>query len=390
MKHIKGKPQVIISCSGKFHAFALAEQLERHGMLYTLYTSYSSIKNPLAKYLVSRRDKEHISKSKIKTFLPVAFGLKLIKKPFFWNELFDLWVAWRIKQSNADVFIGWSGMSLHSIKAAQAKGMLTILERGSSHIEYQNEILKEEYAKFGIKFEVDRNIKRKEKKEYEIADYISIPSEFVLKSFLQYGVMQEKLIKNNYGTSTYFKPEEPLKSDDIFRILYLGTSNIRKGLIYLYQALNELKIPLDKYEVWFIGRVDNELSETIKQYKKPNWSFFGHLNHYNLPKYICSCDVAIQPSLEEGLSMVIPQILSCGVPVIASTNSGGHDVIIEGKSGFIVPVRNPKAIADSIDLLYNDKPLQEKMKSYTKANPQKLSWDSYGEQYVKNIKYVTP
>lgn len=102
---IDKKTKVIVSCSGKFHAFALAEQLYKHELLDRLYTSYSSIKNPLAKYLVSRRDKENIPKSNIVTFLPVAFGLKLIKIPWFWNDLFDRWATWHIKQINATIHI---------------------------------------------------------------------------------------------------------------------------------------------------------------------------------------------------------------------------------------------------------------------------------------------
>jgi glycosyltransferase involved in cell wall biosynthesis len=382
----KTKIKVIVSCSGKFHAFALAEQLDRHGMLYKLYTSYSSIKNPLAKYLVSRRDRELILSNRIKTFLPIAFGLKLYKRPLFWNDLFDRWVARQIKRSEANVFIGWSGMSLRSIKAAKAKGMITILERGSSHIDFQDNILKSEFKKFGIFFEVDKNVKAKEKKEYDIVDFISIPSEFVENSFLENGIEKLKLIKNNYGTSSTFNVKSIEKINTKFTILYLGSLNIRKGLIYFFQALELLEFPDNSYEVRIIGRISPELNETFKKFRKPNWNVLGHINHYDLPNYIKDCSVAIHPSLEEGLSMVIPQILACEVPVIATTNSGGGDIIIEGRTGFIVPIRSSESIAEKINLLYNNPGKLTEMKKFIANNEVDLTWDAYGDRYIEKLK----
>jgi glycosyltransferase involved in cell wall biosynthesis len=389
MEDNSSKIKVIVSCSGKFHAFALAEQLERFGMLEKLYTSYSSIKNPFAKFLVSRRDKELIPKSKVSTFLPIAIGLKIIKKPFFWNELFDRWVAYKIKRSNADVFIGWSGMSLNSIQAAKKKGMITILERGSSHIKYQDEILHIEYYFFGLDFRIDPNVLNKELREYSVCNFISVPSNFVRRSFEQKGVPKNKLFVNNYGSSNYFKKLNlSIQKNRKFRILYLGAITIQKGIKYLLQALHLMNVNVEDYEVWFIGSVSKEMKETIDELILENCKFLGHIEHYKLAEYISSCDVAIQPSNQEGLSMVIPQIMSCGVPVIATTNTGGEDLIINGETGFIVAIRDPKAIADNIEFLFNNPDKLKEMKTFLENNPVDLSWNAYGDRYAKFLKSI--
>lgn len=377
VKHIK----VIVSCSGKFHAFALAEQLEKHGMLSQLFSSYSSIKNPLAKHLVSRRDKENIPKNKITTMLPIAFGLKLYNNPYFWNELFDRWVAWRIKRSNATVFIGWSGMSLHSLRAAKKKGMTTILERGSSHISYQKKILTEEYANVHQEFHFNDKVEKKELIEYSEADCISVPSKFVYDSFTTYGVHPQKLIKNNYGASNLFSYTDEKKKERKFIIIYLGALMVRKGLTYLFQALNQLNIPENEFEVWFIGGVKEELKLEIDSEKRANWKIMGHIPQHELLSVLGMGDVGISPSLEEGLSMTIPQQLKCGIPVIATTNSGGSDIIVENKSGFIIPIRDPNAIAEKIQFLYENPAKLTEMRNYIANNPVDLSWDAYGKRY---------
>jgi glycosyltransferase involved in cell wall biosynthesis len=372
--------KVIVSCSGKFHAFALAEQLQNENHLLKLFTAYSSIKTPWLVKLAKRVDKEAIPKQKIKSNIIIAVGLKLYNNPHFWNNLFDRWVAFNLQFTKADVFIGWSGMSLHSIKVAKKRGMLTIVERGSSHIEYQNEILKTEYQKFGKSFAIDKKVIKKELLEYEVADFISIPSGFVKNSFIEKGVNEEKLVLNNYGASNYFKFDNSIpQKNNKFKILYLGTLNIRKGLIYLFEALNTLSLTNDQFEVYFIGSIDDEIKETINKFKKENWHFLGHINHYELAKHISIMDVAIHPSIEEGLSMVITQILSCGVPVIATTNTGGADIIEDGINGFIVTIRDANAIALKIEAVFNKKlPFQN-------SKDIDFTWDNYGKRYIQSL-----
>jgi glycosyltransferase involved in cell wall biosynthesis len=379
---------VIVSCSGKFHAFALAEQLEKHQKLSHFFTAYAYQKNTLLRKVVKRVDKEKIPVSKISTNFVIAAKIKWLNNAFQSNDSFDEWVASRLhKDSQAKIFIGWSGMSLHSIKRAKELGMVTIVERGSSHIQYQNEILREEYKRFNIDFSIDPRVIDKEVKEYEMADYISIPSTFVRNSFLEYGVSESKLIQNVYGASSYFQPHPKIMDgNSVFRILYVGGITIQKGLVYFFEAIDQLNIPLSNFEVWLIGALTDEMKPTFEKYKRANWKYFGHINHYELAKFMSQCDVAVQPSLQEGLSMVIPQMLASGIPVIASTNTGGEDIIQHGKTGFIVPIRSSTSIKQKIELLYNNPMQLAQMKADVHLfSKESFSWENYGDKYVKFI-----
>lgn len=380
---------VTIASSTKLWAFALSEQLQRYGLLNNFYTTYAYNKNTFINRFVKRIDKEDIPVKKIKTIAALAFPIKLLPAySHIWNEWFDRWVANQLTRSSSQVFIGWSGMSLNSIKAARKKGMTTIVERGSTHILYQNNILKEEYEKFSINFSIHPTVINKELKEYEEADYISIPSYFVKNSFIAQGVSENKLIMNPYGTSDRFvqKGHSLGRERDKFIIVYLGTLSIRKGLLYLFQALHQLNIPVNKIEVWFIGSIAEELKPTIEMYRKDNWKFFGHINHYELGDYLSQCDVGIQPSVEEGLSMVIPQLMACGVPVIVTPNSGGENVVSGDVNGFVVPIRNPAAISEKIEALYNDRKKLESMKrSAADSIKNGFTWNDYGARYLSFI-----
>jgi len=381
---------VTISCAGKLHAFSLAEQLSAHHLLDAFYTSYAYQKNTWLRGMAKRTDKEVIPVEKIRTSSPLAFPMKLWPaQAFIWNDLFDRWVAWNINQEKSRVFIGWSGMSLRTIKRAKSAGKITIVERGSAHILYQNEILKEEYGRFGIRFSIDQRVINKELQEYEAADYISIPSRFVYDSFVKHGIAPAKLLKNMYGASDFFTVKQQPEEKQKFIIVYLGKLSIQKGIVYLLEALHKAGIGEQDYEAWFIGGIDDELKETIAKFKKPNWTFFGHVDHYKLPELLNQCSIAVQPSLQDGMGMVIPQCLACGVPVIASENCGGAEIIIPGKTGYVVPVRSPEGIADAILQVFHDRPRLAEMKhAAVESVKSGLSWVDYGNRYAAHLAQI--
>jgi glycosyltransferase involved in cell wall biosynthesis len=64
--------------------------------------------------------------------------------------------------------------------------------------------------------------------------------------------------------------------------------------------------------------------------------------------------VLVLPSIEDGFGQVIVQAMACGIPVIATTNTGGPDVITDGKDGFIVPIRDARAIGERLEYLYRN------------------------------------
>lgn len=385
------KIKVIVSCSSKFHAFAMAEQFEKHGILNKFFTTFASQKNSFFKKFVNRIDLEIISKAKFVTNILLGILFKILpQSPQIWNDIFDRWVAFKIKKnSNFDVFIGWSGMSLFSIRASKRLGKITIVERGSSHILFQNDILNKEYARFSIDFSINQKVIEKELKEYQEADYISIPSNFVKNSFLEMGIDEKKLVLNPYGVS--LRNFGGVIKDENFnqklKLLYLGNLSFRKGIPYLFQALKSLKETGCEIEVHFIGTISPDFELYCSENKMVDWVFHGHIPHHLLKNKLHDFDLAIHPSLEEGLSMVLAQLLASGIPVIATTNTGGTEFIKDSYNGFIVPIRNSEAIKEKIELLHSDRKLLKLLKENAHESVKNgFTWDDYGLRYLNNLK----
>ena len=71
-------------------------------------------------------------------------------------------------------------------------------------------------------------------------------------------------------------------------------------------------------------------------------------------------DVFVMPSLMEGLGLSVIEAQACGIPVVASRIGGLIDLINDGKSGYLVPIGDPEALAERIvDVLQN--PRQAKL-----------------------------
>jgi glycosyltransferase involved in cell wall biosynthesis len=375
--------RIKISCFAKLHAFNLAEQLDKDDSLSSFYTAFYSKKNTFFRNWNRRVDKEKITNSKVQTAIPLAILRKLLGQEFLVNNLFDNWVAKQIQDdSNFDVFIGWSGMSLHTLREVKKLGKIVILERGSTHIQYQDKILHEEYKQFNRKFNIDSRVIQKELREYQECDFISIPSNFVRDTFIEYGVPESKLIVNPYGTSDLFQKSASLLKNIKFRILYLGVISVQKGFMYFYESITRLAIPKDNFEVWVVGSVTEEMKTYVNSIKNENIRFFGHVKHHELSSLISQCDIGVQPSLQEGMSMVVLQMLACGVPVIATTNTGASDVIVDEFNGFVIPIRSSSNIKDKIELCFNHPELLAIMKvNAAESVRDRFTWDAYGERY---------
>lgn len=83
-----------------------------------------------------------------------------------------------------------------------------------------------------------------------------------------------------------------------------------------------------------------------------------------------SADIAIMPSLNEGMGRSALEAMACGKPVIASRTGGVPDLVREGKEGFLVPPGNAAALAQALRSLAQDPNLRAAMgqQARTRAN----------------------
>jgi glycosyltransferase involved in cell wall biosynthesis len=102
------------------------------------------------------------------------------------------------------------------------------------------------------------------------------------------------------------------------------------------------------------------------------------------PELIAASDVLVQPSRSgEGLPRAVMEAMSYGIPVVITDTGGGKEVVEDGKSGFVVPVEDPEALAQRIEQLYKD---PELLKRFSENGRQRLADDFSSDRTVE--KYI--
>ncbi len=376
--------KVSIIVGGKFHAFNLAKELNLKGYLKQIITSYPkySLKN------------FHIEKKIIKSILFKELLLKLFNKLYFLQNIFDTdyflsnYFSKRasnlIDLNNTDILVGWSSFSKEAFLKAKKTNCIKILERGSTHIKYQEKILKMEYDELKIKPNLpSQNIIEKELIEYELADYITIPSEFAKKTYLEYGISESKLIKVPYGVDLkefkYLNKKRP--KGDKFRIISVGTISIRKGSHILIEAFEQLS--LNNSELIFVGTIENNFKKILKKFKKlKNVKFISKQKQENLKYFYNNSDIFVLYSLEEGLSMVQAQAMACGLPIICSENTGGSEIVDDGINGYVIPIKNIEILKNKIQEFYYDRSKLKNFSLNALKKTKDISWENYGNKLI--------
>jgi glycosyltransferase involved in cell wall biosynthesis len=300
------------------------------------------------------------------------------------HEIFDKLASGKIDK--ADIFVGWASFALDSFKKAKKMGMTVVLDEGSSHILYRRDIVKEEYEKFGIKPELTHpKLIEKELREYEEADYIAVSSLFAKRTFLEKGIPERKIIHVPYGVNLSDFKQIP-KNDNVFRVVFAGGMSLRKGAHYLLQAFSELNLP--NSELMLIGSINDEIKPFFKKYEG-KFKWLGHIPQQELYKYYSQGSVFVLNSIEDGFGMVIIQAMACGLPVIATTNTGGEDIIREGRDGFIIPIRDVPALKEKLLYLYKNPEISKIMGQSAKERVSAgFTWDDYGEKIIKEYERI--
>jgi glycosyltransferase involved in cell wall biosynthesis len=370
---------VTVSVPGRFHAFDLAAQLHRRGMLRRLITPYPAFKAM----------EWGLPRNKICSILPIEVMKRLwARLPAAMSQSASVqdWLsrifekaAARCIPRDTDLFVGWSGSSLAGIRRAKRMGASTIVERGSSHIQTQTALLLHEYRLHGGTPQVaSAHTTKTELAEYAEADRICVPSGFAKQSFLDRGVPEVKLLQIPYGVDLALFQPEP-RRDNVFRIVHCGAITFQKGAHHLIRAFSELNLP--NSELCLIGKLSPEINDYTRRHPCRGVIFQGTFPQALLAHEFSQAVVFALASVQEGFGLVILQAMACGLPVVCSRNTGGPDVVRHGVDGFVFPAGDVEALKTHLRWCYEhqDK-LAEMGESARKRVQTGFSWDDYGDR----------
>ncbi|SDW43961.1 Glycosyltransferase involved in cell wall bisynthesis [Marinobacter mobilis] len=195
---------------------------------------------------------------------------------------------------------------------------------------------------------------------------------------------------HNWIDTEQFAPRRTQESHRPFRLLYVGSMIIRKGVDLLLNIMEALG---GGYELLFTGEmVDLEKYGSVPANIRPIGRVHGDRN---LATLYNDCDALLFPSRLEGFGLVALEAAACGLPVIASRSSSLPEVILDGETGFLCDVDDVEKFVEAARRLKEDARLCERLSRNARIRAATLfsedkAIDAYLEIYRKALESPTP
>ena len=356
--------KVAVVVHGRFHAFDLSRALLARGLDVTVFTSYP--------WWIA--EQWGIPRHRLRTFPLHGVLARLAGKLRDWTGivtdslLHPMFARWAVRQLTEktkdkpwDVIYSFSGVSEEIGREPSLAGALRILVRGSAHIRTQRRLLREEEARTGRKLELPGEwMVERETREYELANRIVVLSSFAGDSFRAEGISGDKVQILPLGTETRaFRPgldviaarRNRILSGEPLRVLFVGGLSWRKGLVDLRDLVQGTspagQREARRFRFRFVGPIwpgAEEVAASLAGLAE----FPGKRPQRELPHEYAWADVFVFPTIEDGYAVVLAQASAGGLPIIATTNCCAPDLIHEGRTGWVLPIRDTKAFLDRL------------------------------------------
>ncbi len=145
----------------------------------------------------------------------------------------------------------------------------------------------------------------------------------------------------------------------------IGRLNWAKGYDLLIQALYKIKEEHPNFclKIAGDGPYRNMLEDMIdKYYLRKNIQILGELHYNDIPKFLLSIDLYIQPSISEGSPITLKEAMASSLPIVASTAGGIPEIIEHNKTGILFENKNTLELEKGLKkIITMDKSLRTRM-----------------------------
>ena len=278
--------------------------------------------------------------------------------------------------------------ALELFETARALGLSTVFELPIAYWSTGERLLTEERERWPMwdpTLDGLRVVDRGERKTQELmlADTVICPSQFVIDSIPVELREGRRCVLAPFGSPAIPEPDARLRKQRgaRLRVLFAGMLSQRKGLADVFAAFRLLK--RSDVELVVLGQALTGMEFYRREY--PHFTYEAPRPHAQVLELMQTCDVFVFPSIVEGRALVQQEAMACGMPLIVTPNAGGEDLIIEGQTGFLVPIRRPDIIAERLAWCADHREEVRAMGQAARAHANGLTWSSYGREVVRAV-----
>lgn len=388
---------VVSHPTGNTFVRALLEELQKRDLLSSFFTTIGFGKGHSALFSKIKNNRTYdIPDSKISRLWYPELKRLLVKTDHAtsrrltdasYREL-DAKTAKELSFSSLKFIHAYEDGAFNTFRKAKELGIQCSYELPIAHWATNRRLLAEEAERYPewettleTTCEPEEKLLKKEE-ELRLADRITCPSEFVMES-----IPAEIRNRVPCQISPFGSPRNPplptprkreKKQDKSLKTLFVGSMSQRKGLADIFEAMKLLK--KEPVQLSILGKPSMPMEFYREQCT--NFKYYHACTNQGVQQIMKEHDVLVLPSIIEGRALVQQEALACGIPLIVTPNAGGKDLIEEGMTGHLVPIRSPEKIAEKIIscLESNLSKLDRSIICQEKARA--FSWNSYAQKII--------
>lgn len=395
--------KVITAHNGARDQYELSKAFNENNILHKLVTDFYVPQNPVTNLLKSNRSSS-IPLSRIK--ISNSSTLELVKRKLNLNYSFEKsdrgitnTVISLIKHTqNLNLFLyshyafgAFEYIDYNKLNISKnlfqlhphPKSIIEILEPEFDRLPFAAESLKLE-----SEFSLSSNYLDNLSSEVLLSNNCFVASSFTKKTLVDNGGDPQKIHIIPYGVDSFkFPPKNIISNKSRFlNIIFVGSVVQRKGIADLFEALR--LVNSNFINLTIVGRtfVDQSI---LEQYRSLNFNLHIDISNRNLSKLLQQSDVLILPSLAEGFGHVILEAMASGTTVITTENTCGPDIIDNQNDGFIIPIKCPYQIAETINYLAINRDICTEMGKLAYLKSKKFQWIDFRKKIIHYYSELT-
>ena len=171
-----------------------------------------------------------------------------------------------------------------------------------------------------------------------------------------------RLIDNGVRTELFSRAPDAGRA--LPRVLYAGLLTPRKGLLDLLAASTLLHERGIAHELVLVGGTPDEGGDAeavVRSAANGHARLLGPREPELMPSVYADADVFCLPSWWEAMPLSVLEAMAAGLPVVASDVGDIGRAVDDGETGFLVPPREPQALAQALEKLLTDPALRRRM-----------------------------
>ncbi len=377
--------------------YAVPRVLYERGMLERLHTDIcaprlltGARKLPAALKRLAARRVEGVPAELVQAFS--AFGLmyamaRAAATAPSAQDAVNLWAGRRFARlvlgrgfGRAAAVYAYNSAAKELLAEARRRQLMAILEQTIAPREIERRILRQEQEMFpDWEQPLESNARagefcERERAEWELADVIVCGSSFVRDGIAACGGPADRCSVVPYGVEFVPPPaKDSASAARPLRVLTVGVLGLRKGTPYVLEAARQLR-GIACFRMAGAAPISPAALARLREVVE----IAGPVARSEIRRHYAWADVFLLPSLCEGSATVIYEAVASGLPVVTTPNSGS--MIRNKVEGFVVPIRDARAIVECLARLAADRDLLDRMSRNARARALDLTLDSYGNR----------